>query len=129
MSENCICYHRVATPRQATDGSGLQRQQESTARYAAEMGYTVVAALDEVASGTLYTTRSVLQEALTLLESGEAEVLVVESMDRLVQSTEIGSRIRERLKACGARLEFSSPLARGMVRQMEAILRQAMAAE
>ena len=84
---NAICYLRVSTEQQATSGLGIEAQRERTAGYAVSRGWRHVEVIDEAVSGTTHPkARPGLAYALELLDTPEAHVLVVSSLDRLSRS-------------------------------------------
>ena len=82
-----VLYLRVSTGEQADSGAGLAAQ-EFTLRSAAERkGWDVVAVLTDAGmSGKTLVGRPALAQALTLVETGGAEVLAVAKLDRLSRS-------------------------------------------
>jgi DNA invertase Pin-like site-specific DNA recombinase len=80
-----IGYLRVSTQDQADSGLGLDAQRHAINLQAALRGWTEVTWLQDAASGK-DTERPGLTEALTLLASGKADVLVVAKLDRLSRS-------------------------------------------
>jgi DNA invertase Pin-like site-specific DNA recombinase len=81
-----ILYTRVSTGRQAAEGMSLEAQGRTLADAATAAGYTCLAISDEGKSGKAVSTRPGLQEALTLLNTGQAAALYVARLDRLARS-------------------------------------------
>ncbi len=82
-----ITYRRVSTDEQAESGAGLAAQTATLEAAATARGWDVVADLaDEGASGGTLARRPALAEALEILETGGADVLVVAKLDRLSRS-------------------------------------------
>lgn len=83
-----ITYGRVSTGRQAESGISLDEQEESLAEVVSNRGWGHVAHLtDPGLSGRKMTNRKGLQQALTMLDRGEADVLVAAKIDRVSRST------------------------------------------
>jgi hypothetical protein len=91
-----IAYTRVSTPAQARNSS-FARQRKSCEDFAQCAGLEIVQYYEEVESGITYAGRPLLQNALADIETGRAQVLLVESMDRLHREQSVGNRILERL--------------------------------
>lgn len=98
-----IAYTRVSTLLQAKYGGGLDTQKESIAQWAAEHGHEIVAwETDEGESGKNgLDTRVGLARALSLLEAGVGELLVVDYMDRLARDLLMQETMIVRLRAAG----------------------------
>lgn len=85
---DAIIYTRVSTGKQVDGGLSLVDQLEATTSAVESRGWTVVHhATDEGRSGKRADNRHGLQAALTMLDAGEAKVLVVAKLDRLARST------------------------------------------
>jgi len=96
-----ISYVRVSTEEQATSGLGLEAQTSTVRKAVDARDWTIVASLaDEGASGK-NTRRKALTEALTMLDAGEADVLVVAKLDRLSRSSLDFGRMMERAQKRG----------------------------
>lgn len=103
--KKAVLYLRVSTDEQAESGTSLETQEFACLRKAAEMGAQVVEMYrDEGVSGALYLSREGLQKALSDIESGRANILIVYSISRLSRDVEHQQIILKRLKAAGARL-------------------------
>lgn len=82
-----IGYRRVSTVEQADSGAGLAAQQVIIEAEAARRGWVLVEVhTDEAASGKSLVGRVALEAAITAVESGRADVLVVAKLDRLSRS-------------------------------------------
>jgi DNA invertase Pin-like site-specific DNA recombinase len=83
-----VGYVRVSTERQAERGTSLAEQERALRSWARSHGYRLVAVhRDEGVSGTCDAVdRRGLTAALEALRSGEAEALVVLTLDRLARS-------------------------------------------
>jgi DNA invertase Pin-like site-specific DNA recombinase len=86
--EHALLYARVSTQMQVNDGMSMEAQ-EKTLRNAAEFaGFSSVEVLlEEGRSGKSITGRPVLRDALTRLDNGTAQALIVTRIDRLARST------------------------------------------
>lgn len=100
-----VIYARVST-RQQRHNSSFGRQREACELFAQAAGVKVVRCYEEVESGNLYLSRPLLQQALRDIESGVADILLVESMDRLLRDVEINAEIPERIQTAGGFLIF-----------------------
>ncbi|MDF2697354.1 MAG: resolvase [Labilithrix sp.] len=85
---NAVLYLRVSTTAQAVDGFGLDVQEQACSAYAKHYGLRIVAVFrDEGVPGTLAAAdRDGLMSALTRLQDGDADVLLVARLDRLARS-------------------------------------------
>jgi len=82
-----VGYRRVSTVEQADSGAGLAAQQTIIEAEAARRGWVLVEVhTDEAASGKSLVGRVALETAITAVESGRADVLVVAKLDRLSRS-------------------------------------------
>ncbi len=103
-----ITYTRVSGNEQVEHGTSLEGQELICLRKAAEMEAQVVARLcDPGVSGKLYATRTGIQEALRLLESKQANVLIVAKLDRSGRDVDALRDIRKRVELAGAQLVFA----------------------
>jgi len=134
----------VSTAEQV-NGFGLEVQEQAIRSYLKDAGHRLLAVLrDEGQSGSNgLDTRVGLAEALTRLEAGEAQVLVVYRLDRLARDLILQETTIERLKAAGVGVESvtepdidSDDYTRVLVRQVlgaiaqyeRAVIRSRMAA-
>jgi DNA invertase Pin-like site-specific DNA recombinase len=83
-----VTYRRVSTDEQGNDGHGLDAQLRVLTDAAEQRSWDVVADLVDagVSGGKAFGRRSAGSEALTLLTSGQADVLAVSKADRLSRS-------------------------------------------
>jgi DNA invertase Pin-like site-specific DNA recombinase len=82
-----IGYIRVSSAEQRESGLGLQAQRDAIEAEAERRGWDLLDIYsDEGASGKSMNGRPALQEALTAVEHGGAEVLLVSKLDRLSRS-------------------------------------------
>src|SRR4051812_22324091 len=82
-----VGYVRVSTSEQADSGLGLQAQRSAIKAEAKRRGWALVGIEEDAgASGKSMAGRAGLEAALALVESGQAEALVVAKLDRLSRS-------------------------------------------
>src|SRR3954462_2414656 len=81
-----VAYTRVSTREQERSGVSLEAQRDAIAAEASHRGWTVTAVLTDVASGRSTVGRSGLDQAIKLLEGGEADALVATKLDRVSRS-------------------------------------------
>lgn len=93
-------YYRVSTRKQKVLGVGLDVQRERAAAYAAFAKVELVAPEEDVRCGG-DPDRPAFERALVRIEAGEADGLLVFSMDRLARSTSKFLEVAERLRAKG----------------------------
>lgn len=89
-STTCVIYVRVSTEEQAKSGLGLAAQESECRAYAERQGLTIAAVIVEAAvSGKVHPARRQgFSEALRLLESATAGLLLVRRMDRVSRRLE-----------------------------------------
>ena len=98
----CVIYARVSSAKQRNRGD-LERQKERLVTYATEHGYETIDVLSETVSG-LNEERRRLHELLDIIEDRNADVVLIESKDRL---TRFGFEYIERfVNHFGARIEI-----------------------
>jgi DNA invertase Pin-like site-specific DNA recombinase len=99
-----VAYIRVSGKGQVTDGYGLDIQRDAIEQWARRYGHEVVRwCADEGVSGTTDAIdREGLSCALTALESGEAEGLVIPRLDRLARAVTVQEAILAALWRDGA---------------------------
>lgn len=82
-----VAYRRVSTVEQADSGAGLAAQQAAIESEVERRGWTLVEVFtDSAASGKSLVGREALTAAIAVVESGQADVLVVAKLDRLSRS-------------------------------------------
>ena len=97
-----VTYSRVSTGKQAESGLSLDDQRERCTAAAEARGWEIVGEyVDAGRSGRSMSARSELQQALEILDAGEAEVPVCAKFDRLARSLIDLSRIMQRAEAHG----------------------------
>jgi DNA invertase Pin-like site-specific DNA recombinase len=79
-----VAYYRVSTDKQGKSGLGLEAQRAAVRKYAAEMGYTIVAEFVEVETGKR-TDRPELRRALADCKRRGA-TLAIAKLDRLTRN-------------------------------------------
>lgn len=92
-----IIYARVSTEEQERKGYSIEAQIEACRNYARAKGWEVVMKYREAKSGKSADNREQLQRALTFLEEGGADILLVWRLDRLTRSIIDFQRIIERV--------------------------------
>lgn len=99
-----ITYRRVSTREQADTGHGLDAQATALDATIRAKGWEHVADFADVHTGKTTSGRKHLQDALGMLERGEADALVCTKVDRLARSTIDFGRILRRANAQGWQL-------------------------
>lgn len=95
-------YVRVSTDEQHASGAGLTAQRKAIRAEAERRGWRLLAIIGEDAGASSATLeRAGLNEALELLDRGEADVLVVAKLDRLSRSVAQGAEVMEQAKRRG----------------------------
>jgi len=97
-------YFRVSTDNQEAEGTSLQTQLEACREYCRSKGYEVIHQLSEAYSG-LALDRPKLNELREMVRSGEIDVLVVYSLDRLSRDPTHGVILTQELEKHGVKLE------------------------
>lgn len=80
-----ICYSRVSTAEQGDEGHSLDAQEATLRDYCAGRSWEPVV-IREVATGTSLRKRPQFRQAIEMLDSGQAQVIVVTKLDRLSRS-------------------------------------------
>jgi site-specific DNA recombinase len=83
---NVVCYIRVSTEEQATDGVSLKAQRAKVEAYAALYDLTVVAVVEDAGQSAKTLNRPGLQTALDMLNDGAADGMVIVKLDRLTRN-------------------------------------------
>ena len=100
-----IGYARVSTTEQHDAGAGLPAQVARLTAEAAGRGWTLeVVTEDGGRSGSTLERREALADALTRLDKGQADALVVTKLDRLTRSVADFARLLDRAKRKGWQL-------------------------
>src|SRR5215204_4054156 len=98
-STRAVIYRRVSTLSQE-DNYSLATQHASCEAHAAALGWTVIDSISEVASGTT-RNRGGLNRALSHIESGAADVLIVHALDRLSRDQVDVAVLMDRIESAG----------------------------
>lgn len=90
--KRAVLYARVSTDEQAEKGYSLPSQVEACRKYAESIGYAIIGEpFQENFTGTIpIEQRPEGQKAYAMLASGEADALIVYTMDRLVRPPDDG---------------------------------------
>ncbi|MDG9674966.1 recombinase family protein [Micromonospora sp. DH14] len=99
-ANTAVAYLRVSTEEQAESGAGLAAQRAAIQAEADRRGWTIVAWKEDAGvSGKSVEGREGLAEALELVESRQAETLVVAKLDRLSRSLIDFAALMDRARA------------------------------
>jgi DNA invertase Pin-like site-specific DNA recombinase len=99
-----VGYARVSTNKQGDSGLGLETQRQAITREAKHRGWELVTIEEDVESGKSTKHRPGLRRALSYVESGEAEALLVAKLDRLSRSLLDFAGLIQRAQGYGWRL-------------------------
>ncbi len=106
-SQRATIYVRVSTDEQVEHGTSLVGQLDTCRKKAETIGAEIVSIHEDAGvSGALYHSRPGIQAALTDLESGKANCLIIANLSRFSRDSEHQSAIKKRVEAAGARLLF-----------------------
>jgi DNA invertase Pin-like site-specific DNA recombinase len=83
---NAIGYIRVSTDEQAQSGAGLDAQRAAILSEAIRRGWTIVRIIEDAGLSGKTMSRPGLEEAITMLRAGEADILVAAKLDRISRS-------------------------------------------
>lgn len=86
MPTRAVAYLRVSTDKQADGGVSLDAQRAKVEAYASLYDLDVVAVIEDAGASAKTLDRPGLRQALAMLESGEAEAVLVAKLDRLTRS-------------------------------------------
>jgi site-specific DNA recombinase len=106
-TNSAVIYCRVSSVDQEKNCS-LATQEASCRRYATAKGWTVVAVESEQHSGAALVDREGLQRALSMIEVGEADVLLAHASDRLSREQLHIGVILDRVLRASASLQFAT---------------------
>lgn len=81
-----VLYARCSSSEQALEGVTLEAQEARMRAYADLYGIEIVGVIVDAGQSAKSLNRSGLQVALTMLESGQAEAIVINKLDRLTRS-------------------------------------------
>ena len=82
-----IAYLRVSTDKQADHGVSLAAQRAKVEAYAGLYDLEIVEVIEDAGGSAKTLARDGLQRALSLLDAGKADALIVAKLDRLTRST------------------------------------------
>lgn len=99
--QTVVGYVRVSTDEQSDSGLGMEAQREALRREAERRGWNLIAVCEDVASGKTLRRRPGLDEALGMVERGDAEGLMVAKLDRLSRSVADFAGILDRFTTRG----------------------------
>lgn len=99
-----IGYVRVSTATQGQNGYGLRAQQEALAAYCEAHGYELLTVTSDVVSGTKASMMHGRAVAITALEAGLADVLLVRALDRATRDQLDAAELYKRAEQRGWRL-------------------------
>lgn len=101
-----LLYARVSSDKQ-TEGTSLTEQHIACKVKAEAIGAQVVGYYEDAGvSGGLYWARPGIQAALSEIESGNADTLIIAKLDRYSRDREHQAAIKKRVQLAGARLVF-----------------------
>lgn len=83
---NVVGYVRVSTEQQADGGVSLDAQREKLLAYAKAMDLTLVEVVEDAGASAKTLNRPGLRRALSFLEDGRADGMLVTKLDRLTRS-------------------------------------------
>ena len=109
-SNVCVIYCRVSSDRQAAEDKGSLDDQEKRCREkAAELGLRVLRIQRDAESAWLLEKRSQFQTVLQDARAGKFSVLVVDRMNRLTRSEDLGDymAVRVALRQAGVEVVFA----------------------
>lgn len=96
-----LAYLRVSTTEQADSGAGLTAQRTTIDAEVERRSWNLSEIFTDTASGKSLAGRQGLDEALALLDAGQADVLVVAKLDRLSRSLLDFAALMERSRRKG----------------------------
>lgn len=100
-SARVVAYTRVSTSEQADSGAGLGAQRSAIDATAAARGWEIVARFEDGGISGSTLDRPGLNEALAMVERGDADALVVAKLDRLSRSLMDFAGLMERARKRG----------------------------
>jgi site-specific DNA recombinase len=100
-----LAYCRVSTDAQERDGTSLVTQERACSEYARSMGWTVVDAISETASG-YSLDRPGMARVRQLLVQGTIDVVVAYAVDRLSRNQNQIGVVFDEVERAGAKLDF-----------------------
>jgi len=104
-THGAVLYTRVSTEEQAEKGTSPDVQRDACLAMAQAAGAEVVAVCPDLGfSGTRYTSRPGIMEALRRIEAGEANLLIATKVDRLGRTARVIVDIVERVLKAGGQV-------------------------
>lgn len=82
--KEAVAYCRVSSKGQQNDGTGLDRQEEITTKFAKRKGYKLIGVYKETMTGT-DANRPKFTQMLAELLSNDCRVIIIERLDRLAR--------------------------------------------
>jgi DNA invertase Pin-like site-specific DNA recombinase len=120
-----VAYLRVSTAEQADSGAGLAAQRAAIMAACEQRGWDVVAVIEDAGYSAATLARPGITEALAVVESETASVLVVAKLDRLSRSLVDFAALMERsrkrrwaLVALDLALDTTTPAGEAMANMM-----------
>jgi site-specific DNA recombinase len=107
MSSKAVLYCRVSTEDQSESGTSLAAQFAACQKTALDLGCAVIAHIEDVTSGGFYLARPKMQAALELIESKQADTLIIYKLDRTGRDVDALRDIRKRVSRAGGQLVFA----------------------
>jgi site-specific DNA recombinase len=104
-ARRALLYCRVSTDAQERDGTSLVTQERACAEYAKSMGWLVIDAISETASG-YSLDRHGMTRLRQLLAQGAVDVLVAYAVDRLSRNQNLIGVVFDEVERAGAKLDF-----------------------
>lgn len=98
-----IIYARISDRKQL-DGVSLETQVDKCTKYSDEQGWCIVRIIQEVYTGMEYRERKLLSEAREMIRNNEADILLVNSLDRLSREMIHQAVLMDEIKHHGAEL-------------------------
>lgn len=100
-----LVYSRVSTDAQEQNGTSLVTQERACTEYARSMGWTVIDAISETASG-YSLDRPGMARLRQLLAQGAVDVVVAYAVDRLSRNQNQIGVVFDEVERAGAKLDF-----------------------
>jgi DNA invertase Pin-like site-specific DNA recombinase len=103
-----VAYLRVSTLGQVEHGASLEAQEATLRAEAERRGWDVIVMTEAGKSAKNVTGRPVLQEALTMLDKGQAQVLLAVRLDRVSRSVSDFAAMMQRAERRGWGITFTA---------------------
>ena len=85
-----VCYYRVSTQKQGSEGLGISAQKEAVAKFIGDEPSEILGEFTEVETGTRKRRRVEIYKAIELAKK-EGATLLVAKLDRLARDVEFTS--------------------------------------